>query len=238
MSGSLVTLLPDSTVIKSGRRITLDERPALKLAERYDLPVPHVYDAYHGPIEGEAAIHTDFIPGEKLDSIWPTMSAEEKASICQQLRDILTTMRTIPWNTGLIGSCSGGEARDIPPYSNYCGGPFPDEKTFNSDFYFDLVGTVPSAIRSALYQQIRSDHRIVFSHGDLATHNILVGNGRITGLLDWENAGWYPEHWDYIKFFERYCKSKDWKECAEGIFPETYEHELAYHQALLRWQCP
>jgi hypothetical protein len=31
----------------------------------------------------------------------------------------------------------------------------------------------------------------------------------VIGLLDWENSGWYPEHWDYITFFERPCKHMD-----------------------------
>jgi thiamine kinase-like enzyme len=128
--------------------------------------------------------------------------------------------------------------RDNRQYSDYTGGPYTDEATFNSSFYFDLVETTPSPIRTALYQQLRSDHRIVFTHGDIAQHNILVKDGQITGLLDWENAGWYPEHWDYIKFFERPCKHMDWKDGAKEIFPQIYDKELAYHQAILRWQRP
>jgi len=170
--------------------------------------------------------------------VWPSMSAEDKHSLCRQLREVLTIMRSIPSESGLIASCSGGAVRDNRQYSDYCGGPFVDETTFNSSFYFDLVATTPSPIRDALSQQLRNDHRIVFSHGELAQHNILVQNGRINGLLDWENAGWYPEHWDYIKFFERPCKHKDWKDYAKEIFPQLYDHDIAYHQAILRWQRP
>jgi aminoglycoside phosphotransferase (APT) family kinase protein len=238
MSGLIVTRYPDSTVVKKGRRVNLDERPALELAAEYGLPVPRVYDAGAGPILGEAWIQMDFIHGEKLDLVWPGMTAAEKSSICRQLRDILTTMRSIPSETGLIGSCSGGEARDIRIYTDYRGGPFANEEIFNSAFYFDISSLTPIPIRTALYQQIRHDHRIVFSHGDIAQHNILVKDGQITALLDWETAGWFPEHWDYIKFFDRKGINRDWQNYAPEIFPQSYDTELAYHQAIVRWQHP
>jgi aminoglycoside phosphotransferase (APT) family kinase protein len=223
-------------VFKRGRRVNIDERPALELAAQYGLPVPRVYDA--GESNGEAFIQMDFVEGDRLDLVWPNITEDERRSICQQLRESLTTMRSIPHSSGLIGSCSGGKAQDDRQYTHYSGGPFTDEATFNSSFYFDLLKSTPNQIRTALYQQIRHDHRIVFSHGALAQHNILVKDGRITGLLDWENAGWYPEHWDYIKFFERPCKHRDWKNYAEDIFPELYNDELAHHQAIVRWQNP
>ncbi len=40
-------------------------------------------------------------------------------------------------------------------------------------------------------------------HEDLAPRNILVQDGRITVLLDWGSAGWYPEHMEY-------CFTKNW----------------------------
>jgi aminoglycoside phosphotransferase (APT) family kinase protein len=231
MPGCLVKRYPDSTVVKIGRRITLEEPPALELAAQYNILVPRVYEARDGPPGEGAYIRMSFIRGEKLNLVWPSMTVEEKDGICRQLREMLERMRSIPWETGLIGSCSGGAARDCRQYTEYSDGPYEDEATFNSSFYFDLVKTVPDPIRTALFQQIRHDHRIVFSHGDLAQHNILVEDGRITGLIDWEYAGWYPEHWDYLKFFERHCEHRDWKNRAKDIFPQAYDNELAYHQS-------
>ncbi|TFY63573.1 hypothetical protein EVJ58_g3183 [Rhodofomes roseus] len=50
----------------------------------------------------------------------------------------------------------------------------------------------------ANYQRIYDmAHTVVLSHGDLAPHNILVMDGHITGVIDWEAAGWYPEYWEY-----------------------------------------
>lgn len=225
----------ESKVVKTGRRVTLDESTAMKMGIELGLPVPRVNEA--GTAYDEVFIQMDYIPGDCLDTVWPSMTEKEKKSICEQLRAILTSMRSIPWRTNVVGSCLGGAARDCRQYNDYHGGPYRDEETFNSAFYFDLVDTVPGPIRTALSRQLRSDHRIVFSHGDLAQHNIIVKDGQIKALLDWEYAGWYPEYWDYIKFFERPCVG-DWKNRAEEIFPQSYDKELASHQAILRWQRP
>ena len=37
-------------------------------------------------------------------------------------------------------------------------------------------------------------HRILFTHGDLSPRNIIVQDGRIVDLLDWETAGLYPKY--------------------------------------------
>jgi aminoglycoside phosphotransferase len=45
----------------------------------------------------------------------------------------------------------------------------------------------------------KDHHRIVFTHGDLKAHNILVNDhdGYLSGFLDWESRGWYPEYWEF-----------------------------------------
>jgi serine/threonine protein kinase len=49
-------------------------------------------------------------------------------------------------------------------------------------------------LRSARKLQSLQRPGIKFTHGDIKDHNILVDEeGHITGLLDWESAGWYPE---------------------------------------------
>lgn len=59
----------------------------------------------------------------------------------------------------------------------------------------------------------------MFTHGDLTQHNIIVQGNKVTGLIDWKYAGWYPEYWEYVKFSERFSEHLDWKEYAKGIYP-------------------
>jgi aminoglycoside phosphotransferase len=46
-------------------------------------------------------------------------------------------------------------------------------------------------------KSFKKPHRICFTHGELRPHNILILNGRLSGLVDWGTAGWFPEYWDY-----------------------------------------
>jgi aminoglycoside phosphotransferase (APT) family kinase protein len=79
----------------------------------------------------------------------------------------------------------------------------------------------------------------VFTHGDLAPRNIIVKDGKIAALLDWEVSGWYPEYWEYVKFFRAGTSDvRDMWRYAEDIFPERYDDELVEYAALSKWQCP
>lgn len=42
-------------------------------------------------------------------------------------------------------------------------------------------------------------HDIVFTHGDLHTGNIMVEDGTIVVILDWNTAGFYPAYWEWYK---------------------------------------
>lgn len=42
----------------------------------------------------------------------------------------------------------------------------------------------------------KSDHNVIFTHGDLFPWNILVEDGHLSAILDWECSGWYPEYWE------------------------------------------
>lgn len=64
-----------------------------------------------------------------------------------------------------------------------------------------------------LRRAMREDHRVVFTHGFLHPRNIMVEvcekDGAfddqeilVTALINWDLAGWYPEHWEYVQAME------------------------------------
>jgi aminoglycoside phosphotransferase (APT) family kinase protein len=181
----------------------------------------------------------DYVEGSCLEDVWPDMSIDQRLSIARQLRCILSTMRAAPPATSnLIGGCNG-PARDCRYISDYTGGPFESEAEFN-EFILNLGKRTPSLVRRTLSESLheQNGHRIVFTHADLSPRNIIVQDGQIKGLLDWEFAGWYPEYWEYIKFFDRPAGCDGWYELAETIFEDLYPRELLTHQAIARWQRP
>jgi len=38
---------------------------------------------------------------------------------------------------------------------------------------------------------------LCFTHGDLLAWNVLVSDGKLTGIVDWECAAWLPDYWEY-----------------------------------------
>jgi len=144
-------------------------------------------------------------------------------------------MRSMEAPRDLISACDGTEIRDSRVYFTYHAPACRDEHAFNEYLLSSLEAPTPPLVRGALSRGLRTDHRIVLSHCDLAPRNIIVQEVKITGLVDWEDSGWYPEYWEYVKFFQR-PSTHDWKRYAEHIFPEFYHDELIQHVAMSRWQ--
>lgn len=232
--------LSDNTVIKTGSKIRQQsEVAALRFIAQLGLPTPRVLEVFDGDIfefEQQSNIRMNYIEGQTLESVWPTMSTQEKRDICLQLRQMLDKMREAEWPATTIGSCDGGPVRDGRLYSVKSGGPFTNQEDLNN-FILDIWEQTPQPMRDALIEHQRStNYRIVFAHGDLHQNNILVKDGKITGLIDWEQAGWYPEYWDYVKFCTTSATHKDWLDYTKDVFSQTYEQELLFTLALSRFQ--
>jgi aminoglycoside phosphotransferase len=232
-NGHRVELHPENIAVKTGHGICLGEADGLRAAERAGLPVPHVHET-GSMSKAVRYIRMDYVPGQPLDKIWNDMTTPQKTSIARQLRDILVKMRSV--TPPFIGACDGTEIRDSRVYNIYTAPVCSDEHAFNEYLISGLNAKVAPAIRKSLRARLRTDHRIVLSHCDLAPRNIMVQDGTIVGLLDWEDAGYYAEYWEYVKFFQRNSPGNDWWCFAAEIFPEEYPDELVDYIALLKWQ--
>jgi aminoglycoside phosphotransferase len=228
-----VVLHSDGTVVKSGKRIAVGEAEALKVAALTGIPAPRVLEANTTP-DGQY-IRMSYIRGQSLDTLWPSMSVDQKKDIAGQLRIIVEKMRSVAPPANLIGACDGTEIRDTRVHFTYHSPPCRDEKAFNEYLSSALLEHTPPLVREAFIRRLRTDHRVVLSHCDLTPRNILVQDGKIQGLVDWEDSGWYPEYWEYAKFFQRIA-DKDWKLYAQEIFPELYHEELVDFIAMSRFQ--
>ncbi|KAF2026738.1 hypothetical protein EK21DRAFT_103008 [Setomelanomma holmii] len=102
------------------------------------------------------------------------------------------------------------------------------------------------------------DHRIVITHGDLHPRNIMVNlethesppmQGeviqtemkviRVSSIIDWEAAGWYPEFWEFVKavsMIDTRGPLSDWIEFlpydAIGYFPMEFSIDRLLDQWL------
>ena len=218
----------DSITVKRGELYQVQrEIETLEFVRRQtSVPVPEVIKPNLSNTYGWFSMTT--LPGRSLTDSWSSMSKQAQMTTRNELRDYLNELRAIPSpDPSYIGSCTGGQACDHRLNNGFPCGPFSSESQFN-DY---LIGPIKRNPRRELVDQYRrrltDDHGILFTHADLDGDHILVepATGKITGIVDWETAGWWPAYWEYIKarYGSRY--QPWWKKLVSEVL-DHYEVEL------------
>lgn len=216
-----VTRVGNNRVVKSGN-IRSHEAPTLQfIAANTTIPVPKVHDVQweNGKV---VAIVMDYMPGKRLDEAWDTLDSDQKHAIASELHSYINQLRDLKGD--YIGAIDRGKVV-IGQIASIEGGPFDSEKQFNEFILGDIVKSAPDILRHYAKFALMDDHEIVFTHADFAPRNILVEGGRVTAILDWEYAGWYPEHWEYIQALRQLKPMPDWPQYLSCILPPRYERE-------------
>lgn len=224
-------------LVKSGPRVEENKFHALIFAHGEGVPVPIAHQWVMRNNQNTHSLGIDFVEGDVREHVWHFMSEGDKLSIARQLGRILLTMRSYEMKKPdhfSIGVAEG-PARDSRRFDIYEGGPFENEADFN-DFVLTVYSQCPQPIYESLAAKMRTDHLVYFTHADLSPRNIIIQDGKIKALVEWDFAGFYPENWEYVKFFDCLTNCKDWKNYANVIFETSYPDELVLHQAILRWQ--
>jgi hypothetical protein len=180
------------------------------------------------------------VPGDELGRVYKTLSKEDRDSILQELKGYLEAMRRLksPWGENRICSLIGTAVRSVR-IANHRAGPYESEPEFNEYLLspawaggFQSEAEYTQAFARAKKMEEMS-HRIVFTHGDLAHHNIMVKGGRITGFLDWEASGWYPDYWEFTTPLKFGSPDFWWYGFIMELGGESYLAELDCERALM-----
>ena len=175
-----------------------EAKSLLFVADNTDVPVPRVYCAFMR--KDVAYTVMSRIKGETLRLQWSKMSETARASILQQLVTMMSKLRSIEPSKGAgVGNLGGGPLFDqrVPGPSNIFG-PFARVADFHR---FLRRGYEEADANEEVMELIRmqkevEDEPIVFTHGDLSSFNIMVKGDKVTGIIDWETAGWFPAYWE------------------------------------------
>ncbi|KAJ0422345.1 kinase-like domain-containing protein [Aspergillus carlsbadensis] len=220
-----VVAINDDIVVKYGRAVQEYEGQVLLFLERHlpTVPAPRLYAMYRDPETREKFLIMQRVPGEQLESIWPTLTESEKDGIVAKLRETFTNLRQVPCpKPDFYGGLDGGylhhylfynRRADEPPFL----GPFCGEASF-------IAGLVDN-FRAQVEHNRRPDHKVRFyekylpsvlqghqptlTHGDVQMKNIVVSESKVQRneqgdrsfdvvLVDWAQAGWYPEFWEFF----------------------------------------
>ncbi|KAF2422834.1 hypothetical protein EJ08DRAFT_652991 [Tothia fuscella] len=202
----MILKLNSTIVIKTIRdNSDLTEYTTLQYLHQFDLDIPAPKP--HGVIYMGSILlmFTSLIPGITLEKAWPLLNESGKAHIRDQLDTIFCNLRALPFpnKSQLGGVCQEG-CKDLLRHVRRSEGviqtaqEFEDFKfsrpNFGSYMFIQFLGRLAPAYES----------EIVFTHGDVRPDNIIVEagqNGRysVTGILDWEFSGFYPEYHESTK---------------------------------------
>lgn len=139
--------------------------------------------------------------------------------------------------TPTIGGAAQGPGYDhrLGPY---VWGPFSTVSDFHSYVRFgeplEDWAHEPAVIE--VHGKPEGEYQVRFSHADLAPRNIMVDakEGKITGIIDWEFGGWYPEYWEYTKM--HYAPKPQWEQWLAAIGKDEriqkYPREQAAEEAI------
>lgn len=220
-----VLMLTSNICVKYGPSRHISEAEAMvHVAQHTSIPVPRVLCAFQKG--GVTYILMERIKGVSIGKVWTSLSAQEKDSLRSQLRRFLADLRSLPpAQPGRIGDVNYLELYD----DRICSGGF-GPFTNSRDFHQFLRHGVVKPVKNTELDQLISDHEKLeyetcFTHGDLSSLNILVRDGCVVGIIDWEMAGWYPEYWEYTSAWHVNPYDEWWRPEVEN-FLNTYPAEL------------
>lgn len=173
------------------------EANTLRVVEQQtDIPAPHFIDLVTTPSRSYMLMTR--VPGRPIGQQLSLMTDEQVKRVVVVLTRFVSQLRAIqnPHHEYQICNSEGGGILDWRvSKSQHEDMRFKDESGFNAWLtYRYRQDIMPTVVKSH-----GVPHEIFFTHGDLNMRNILAENGRITGIVDWENAGWLPEYWEYSK---------------------------------------
>ncbi|KAL3246608.1 hypothetical protein ABHI18_012657, partial [Aspergillus niger] len=179
------------------------------------IPIPEI----HGVLQQSGTpwkfIFMSRVPGVPLDSIWKTLNPHQKASVQDQLNVIFSDLRSLPFTpSDEPGAVYGGgtprRCKDTRRETRVADAPISNEREFNCFLSFN-PRRIETGHLAMLRAYMATDHRLMMIHADLHPRNIMGSTAlagtddlpseqvTITGIIDWEMCGWYPEYWEYLK---------------------------------------
>jgi aminoglycoside phosphotransferase (APT) family kinase protein len=239
--GRTVTQIHPNVVVKTGQELDLNEVTIMEHIHQVSKGFPLPQPLGSVTSNGTTFIFMTFIKGSSLQELWPSLSADLKMSVCDQLNAILLNLRSLPLSSTQLGGGAPPRCKDVRRSVRFSTDPINNEAEFN-DF---LLSTTQPRIARSFVEFIRtkclhSHHRIVMTHGDLHPRNILAelhdGNITIKGIVDWETGGSYPEYWEYVKSLNTMSSvdEDDWWQYLPVLGMGEYHNEWAVDTLLER----
>jgi aminoglycoside phosphotransferase (APT) family kinase protein len=226
-----VQSLPFGLIVKKLIDAPKSEPNTLQMVEKHTtIPAPRVVEVFSN--QGATYLVMTRLPGTRFQDVFHLMNYDERNRLADDLKACVTQLRRIPNKTAyLFGDTLGGKVFDHRIPDNK-GGPFNSE----ADFYDHLTSHLKCTIEQAFPDEhLRYDHRSYFTHSDFSLGNLLVEGGRLSGIVDWECAGFLPEYWEFTKAVYSSFDNPGLTAVYSRAFDNNYQDELEFERKLWRY---
>ncbi|KAL2799240.1 hypothetical protein BJX66DRAFT_293413 [Aspergillus keveii] len=225
-----IVAINDQIVVKYYPCNRTYEGQVLLFLERHvpNIPVPRIYSMYRDPETRETLLIMQRIPGESLETVWPSLTESEKDGIVGKLRETFENLHAVPCSKpDYYGGLDAGYLRhefflhNEDPDGPSGLGPFYGEESFvagMTDSYRARMTKNGQPTHKALFYEtylprVIKGHRPTLTHCNLKKQHIMVVEKKEQRnekgersldvvLLNWGFAGWYPEFFEFLSAAE------------------------------------
>lgn len=222
--------LPFHLILKSHEHLREEEGLAMNLARAMGVPAPRCIS--FGIYGSSRSILMTRFPGRVLDKM--DDGHVDWSLIKTDLAHILARMRSYanPFGQRICDVTGSAVCGPMIPNGELpaCDNERAFQRALRQRFRIGNEHDAGTAVAAYRFFAL-PEHAIVFSHGDLKRHNIMVGeDGHVLGIFDWEAAGWLPEYWEVS--VTAVMPEDRWGRLMEEIFANAYENEVEGHRAV------
>ncbi|EGD85709.1 hypothetical protein H112_06624 [Trichophyton rubrum D6] len=236
-----IVQLPFGLLMKWTDRTNLEEVAAMQMVAAAGIPAPKFLccgEHPNQPFNRTFSILMTRLPGITLENSDDLLQVEGEEPWLEELKTCVDAMRQ--WSPP--EKLFTGSVLRTPILSQrvprHIMGPFTTQEDLY-DYLFSAASAHGFPSKEKFQETLvearkiyERPHRVVFTHGDFKAHNILVDNdGHLSGFLDWESAGWYPEYWEFTTAM-RFGRNSWWYQVAAWMGGDQYSQELSSDVAL------
>ncbi|PLB43349.1 kinase-like protein [Aspergillus steynii IBT 23096] len=179
-----------------------------------DIPTPKVVRDWSDK-NGRYFVLQEQIYGQTLEEAWPSLSAPQRIAIADQVADIRKRLCKVTSTS--IQTVDGGQCYPGLLFFNLePRGPFHSDSELWDAIRLALRNRpkepIPEQALENLKRRLPKCQPYVLTHCDLNLGNIMVKDGNVVAILDWEYAAYYPIWYEYVSASWGFTEMDvDWK---------------------------
>lgn len=200
--------------------------------EETEIPLPEWLAEEFPRDREEGYLWMTFIPGSRLDVLWGKLKDDTKRRLCRDTWDIIAKIREIrrpPECQRFFQCAADGSSTHDPLIEDLRKPPTPllNDAALRGRIYERYLHFNGRRHEKDLPDMLPRSTFSVFTHADMAPRNIMVDERyHITGIIDWERAGWYPHYWEYANIMSPACQCGDWQDWMDRTAPQSFKCDL------------